>query len=81
LLGTLFFFGAVAVVGLPPLSGFLGKLMLLNAAPSVALWSVLLLGGFAALLAMSRAGSVLFWRVEGGPFEHAELDGGRLFAT
>lgn len=81
LLGTLFFFGAVAVVGLPPLSGFLGKLMLLNAAPSVALWSVLLLGGFAALLAMSRAGSTLFWRVDGVPFEHAELDRGRLCAT
>ncbi|WP_220814402.1 monovalent cation/H+ antiporter subunit D [Pseudomonas paralcaligenes] len=81
LLGALFFFGAVAVVGLPPLSGFLGKLLLLRAAPSVALWSVLLLGGFAALLALSRAGSTLFWRVGTSSLDSAELDRGRLFAT
>ena len=81
LLGGLFFFGAVAVVGLPPLSGFLGKMMLLKAVPSVALWSVLLLGGFASLLAMSRAGSTLFWRAGTHSPASAELDPGRLFAT
>jgi multicomponent K+:H+ antiporter subunit D len=80
LLGTLFFFGAVAVVGLPPLSGFLGKLLLLQAAPAgtaLALWSVLLLGGFAAF---SRAGSTLFWRLGSGALGSAELDRGRLAA-
>jgi multicomponent K+:H+ antiporter subunit D len=81
LLGALFFFGAVAVVGLPPLSGFLGKLLLLQAAPSLALWSVLLIGGFAALVAFSRAGSTLFWRVGESSLDSAELDRGRLFAT
>lgn len=80
LLGALFFFGAVAVVGLPPLSGFLGKLLLLQAAPSPALWSVLLLGGFAALVALSRAGSTLFWRVGTSSLDSAELDTGRLAA-
>lgn len=80
LLGGLFFFGAVAVVGLPPLSGFLGKLLLLRAGPSPALWIVLLLGGLAALLAFSRAGSTLFWRVGLSSLDSAELDRGRLLA-
>ncbi|MBD9416295.1 monovalent cation/H+ antiporter subunit D [Pseudomonas sp. PDM16] len=81
LLATLFFFGAVAVVGLPPLSGFLGKLLLLRASPSVILWTVLLFGGFAALIAMSRAGSMLFWRVGTSSLDSAELDYGRVAAT
>ena len=42
LLGTLFFIGAISVAGLPPFSGFLGKLMLLRAiepgAEAIALW-------------------------------------------
>ena len=80
LLGGLFFFGAVAVVGLPPLSGFLGKLLLLHAEPSPALWTVLLLGGLAALVAFSRAGSTLFWRVGLSSLDSAELDRGRLLA-
>ena len=80
LLGGLFFFGAVAVIGLPPLSGFLGKLLLLQAQPSLALWAVLLLGGFAVLVALSRAGSTLFWRVGLSSLDSAELDHGRLGA-
>ncbi len=80
LLGALFFFGAVAMVGLPPLSGFLGKLLLLQATPSPALWSVLLLGGFAALVTFSRAGGTLFWRVGTSSLDSAELDRGRLAA-
>ena len=80
LLGALFFFGAVAMVGLPPLSGFLGKLLLLQASPSPALWSVLLLGGFATLVTFSRAGSTLFWRVGTSSLDSAELDRGRLAA-
>ncbi|WP_237044785.1 monovalent cation/H+ antiporter subunit D [Aquipseudomonas alcaligenes] len=80
LLGGLFFFGAVAVIGLPPLSGFLGKLLLLQAQPSLVLWAVLLLGGFAVLVALSRAGSTLFWRVGLSSLDSAELDRGRLAA-
>ena len=80
LLGGLFFFGAVAVIGLPPLSGFLGKLLLLQAQPSLALWAVLLLGGLTVLVALSRAGSTLFWRVGLSSLDSAELDRGRLAA-
>jgi len=65
LLGGLYLIGAIALAGLPPLSGFVGKLLLLQAAPSGArawLWSVLLGSGLFSLVALSRAGSALFWR-------------------
>lgn len=63
-LALLFFVGAVAVAGLPPLSGALGKALLLNAAEGNArlwLWPLLLLAGLASLVALSRAGSTMFW--------------------
>ncbi|MEX6503148.1 monovalent cation/H+ antiporter subunit D [Pseudomonas zhanjiangensis] len=84
LLGALFFFGAIGVAGLPPLSGFLGKLLLLRSvepgAQALLLWPVVLLGGLATLIALSRAGSTLFWRVGRSQLDSAELDYGRLFA-
>jgi len=68
-LGVLFFLGAVSAAGLPPLSGFIGKLLLLQAvapADAVWLWIVVLAGSWAGLIALSRAGSRLFWKTEGG---------------
>lgn len=65
LLGSLFLLAAVSVVGLPPLSGFIGKLLLLQAATgtqAVWLWSIVLAGSLAMLIALSRSGSTLFWR-------------------
>ena len=66
LLGTLFFMGAISVAGLPPFSGFLGKVMLLRAielgADAIALWAVVLVGGLGILISLSRAGSLVFWR-------------------
>ncbi|UIP34471.1 monovalent cation/H+ antiporter subunit D [Stutzerimonas kunmingensis] len=66
LLGTLFFMGAISVAGLPPFSGFLGKVMLLRAielgADAIALWAVVLVGGLGMLISLSRAGSLVFWR-------------------
>ncbi len=68
LLSTLFFIGALAVAGLPPLSGFIGKLLLLQAAvdePSMAwFWSVILIASFFALIALSRTGSALFLKTD-----------------
>lgn len=69
LLGVLFFIGAVAIVGLPPLSGFVGKLMILLASrgdPAVAwIWSVVLVASLLSLIALSRAGSMVFWKTRG----------------
>ncbi|MFI8747425.1 monovalent cation/H+ antiporter subunit D [Pseudomonas sp. NPDC077186] len=85
LLGALFFVGAIAVTGLPPLSGFLGKLLLLQAVgPSwqgLFLWPLVLIGGLVTLVSLSRAGSTLFWRVGLSQLDSAELDKGRLLAA
>ena len=69
-LSILYLIGAVAAAGLPPLSGFFAKLLILDSAVPGAerfwLWSVLLAGSFFTLIAYSRAGSIVFWRnVEG----------------
>lgn len=76
LLGGMFLVAAVAVAGLPPLAGALGKLLLMQAAEGATrlwLWPLLLLAGLCALIAMSRAGSVFFWASYKG-----EMSSGRV---
>jgi multicomponent K+:H+ antiporter subunit D len=84
LLGGLFFIGAIAVAGMPPLSGFIGKLLLLRAVEpgwqALFLWPVVLVSSLITLIALSRAGSTLFWRVGVSQLDSAELDYGRLLA-
>ena len=50
------------------ISGFIGQVLLLRAAPAGGtawLWAVVLTAGLVALVALSRAGSALFWKTEG----------------
>ncbi len=67
LLGLMLLLAAASVAGLPPLPGFIGKLMILEASSShaavVAVWSVILGAGFLTLIGLARAGSILFWHV------------------
>lgn len=67
LLGLMTLLGAASVAGLPPLPGFLGKLMILQSAtgtPAQAwVWSVVLIAGFLTLIGLARAGAILFWNV------------------
>jgi multicomponent K+:H+ antiporter subunit D len=67
LLGGLFFITAILVAGLPPLSGFVGKFLLLRAAlahpQAVWIMPLVLIGGLFALIALARAGSLLFFHV------------------
>jgi multicomponent K+:H+ antiporter subunit D len=76
-LGTLFFATAVAIGGLPPLSGFFGKLLILRSAASAPfgpwLWITLLTSSLLVLIALSRAGSRLFWSTEGAPLTRRPL--------
>jgi multicomponent K+:H+ antiporter subunit D len=68
-LAMLFFVGAIAVAGVPPFSGAFGKALMLNAAEGnqrLWLWPLLLLSSLASLVALSRAGSTLFWRSHRG---------------
>ena len=65
-LGILFFFGATAFAGLPPFSGFISKVWILESSlaqgASGSLWPILLGAGLLMLIALSRAGSKFFWR-------------------
>ncbi len=69
ILGALFFFAAIIVIGLPPLSGFVGKALLLKSAQTTAemgwVWTTILLSSLATLIAVSRAGTNLFWHLSG----------------
>jgi len=64
-LALAFLLVAASAAGLPPFSGFLGKLMLLSAlrdsGPAAAIWFALLLAGLLTMLALARSGSRLFW--------------------
>lgn len=60
--GGLFFAAAVAVAGLPPLSGFVGKFLILRASSGQpAVWVVILLTAVLALVTLAHAGSRLFF--------------------
>ena len=64
----LFFAAAIAMAGLPPLSGFLGKLLVLQAAYDsdlmVWIWVIVLGSSLVSILGFARAGSVLFWKAK-----------------
>ncbi|MDJ0638212.1 MAG: monovalent cation/H+ antiporter subunit D [Paracoccaceae bacterium] len=76
----MFFAGAIAMAGLPPLSGFLGKLLVLDAAYGntlmVWIWAVVLSSSLISVVGFARAGSVVFWKSHGAVA--AEPDEDRL---
>lgn len=65
-ISALFFVGAIALVGMPPLSGFLGKLLVLDAARdatgAVTIWAVILATSLIGIVGFARSGSILFWK-------------------
>ncbi|MDP3257016.1 monovalent cation/H+ antiporter subunit D [Bosea sp. (in: a-proteobacteria)] len=65
LLGAMFFLAAIAMVGMPPLSGFIGKLLILDAtrgAPHASLiWTTILGASLLMMIGYARAGSMIFW--------------------
>jgi multicomponent K+:H+ antiporter subunit D len=71
LVSALFFVSAIAMTGLPPLSGFVGKLMVLEASfPTDAMvwvFAVVLLSSLVNVVGFSRAGSVVFWKAKSVP--------------
>ncbi len=71
LLGLMLLLAAASTAGLPPLPGFLGKVMVLQAAADSAaqawVWTVVLSAGFFTLVGLARAGSILFWNVRHDP--------------
>lgn len=69
LLGLFYFIAAIAVVGLPPLSGFVGKALVLQGVVDTKeqmwVWPAILVSSLFALIAFSRAGTSLFWHLSG----------------
>ena len=66
LLAGFFFLAAIAMVGMPPLSGFVGKLLILDSVRASSygpwIWAFVLGTSVLALLGFARAGSQLFWK-------------------
>jgi multicomponent K+:H+ antiporter subunit D len=65
-ISILFLLAALALVGLPPLSGFIGKLLILDAARSHPaapwIWGTILVTTLIGIVGLARAGSLLFWK-------------------
>jgi multicomponent K+:H+ antiporter subunit D len=65
--GLAFLVAGATVAGLPPFSGFIGKLMVLQSAKDAiavgAIWTVILITSVLTLIGCSRAGSILLWNV------------------
>lgn len=66
LAAILFMAAAIAVTGLPPLSGFIGKLLVLSALTTQPdwgwAWGVILVTTLIAVIGFARTGSAVFWK-------------------
>lgn len=75
LIGALFFVTAVLLAGLPPLSGFIGKFLILHAslAHEALPWvmSIILATSLLGLIALARSGSLLFYRAQSSKVQAA----------
>jgi multicomponent K+:H+ antiporter subunit D len=66
LVSALYLAAAIGSAGMPPLSGFIGKLLVLSAWAEDAafVWTVILVATFLMILGFARAGTTLFWKPE-----------------
>ncbi|MCK8517102.1 Na+/H+ antiporter subunit D [Methylonatrum kenyense] len=73
MLGVLFLLSALALAGIPPLSGFLGKYVIIRAGIEVESWGIVaaaLAVGLMTLYSMVKIWAEAFWKAQ--PEEHAE---------
>lgn len=76
IVAALYFAAAIAMAGLPPLSGFLGKLAVLQSVRegdlTALIWTVILVTSLFGIVGLTRAGSVVFWKAheDGTPAPH-----------
>ncbi|MFC3616284.1 monovalent cation/H+ antiporter subunit D [Lutimaribacter marinistellae] len=80
LIASLFFVGAIALAGMPPLSGFIGKLLVMDAAresPNYQIvWAVILVSSLITIIGMARAGSQIFWKSHDASVAPTPVDDG-----
>ncbi len=85
LIGGVFMLLAIAISGMPPFSGFFGKLMILNAAVMHSwFWAILiviLLAGLMMIVALARTGSLFFYSVQADPEKTAPALNKTAFAA
>lgn len=66
IVAAIYFAAAIAMAGLPPLSGFLGKLAVLQSVrgtdTTALIWAVILVTSIFGIVGLTRAGSMVFWR-------------------
>jgi multicomponent K+:H+ antiporter subunit D len=63
--GVMFLVAAVSIAGLPPLSGFVGKLAMLQSVPATQVawvWPALLVSSMMVIVGLTRVGVRLFWK-------------------
>ncbi|MFC4543338.1 complex I subunit 5 family protein [Halosolutus amylolyticus] len=76
-LAIAFFVGSLALVGIPPLSGFFGKFLVFDAAAraeSTTVLVLLLVGSLLTIAYVTRTWNRSFWGVRTGPVETASVD-------
>ncbi|OHT21685.1 monovalent cation/H+ antiporter subunit D [Edaphosphingomonas haloaromaticamans] len=65
-ISVLYMLAAIALAGMPPLSGFIGKLLILDAVeahPAAGwIWAMVLGTTLIAIIGLARTGSTLFWK-------------------
>lgn len=70
LAAVMFILAGVSIAGLPPLSGFIGKMALLQAVPAddvVWVWPVILVSSLMVIVGLTRAGTRTFWKAGPNP--------------
>lgn len=90
-IALLFMAAAIAATGLPPLSGFIGKLLILKSFAALPdwgwAWGVILGTTFIGVVGFARVGSAVFWKTAGegtaptGPATRADLAAPTLALT
>jgi multicomponent K+:H+ antiporter subunit D len=78
IIACMFFAFAVAICGVPPLSGFIGKILVLQSTQGFAnwhwIWSIIFVSSFIGLVGMARSGSLLFWKCNKTNLDVASID-------
>ncbi|MGQ3675321.1 monovalent cation/H+ antiporter subunit D [Xanthobacter sp. TB0139] len=76
MIAGLYMLAALGMVGLPPLSGFIGKVMILEAVRTSPgwpwIWGVILITSLLLIYGFARAGSTLFWASAPAPAERTD---------